>query len=162
MKIGIYLSHLLLLTVLTTSAYAAGTVVLANGSSRNTITKSFEIFEDKNRDRDIKYIHGNRHTLPFKKINSDSINLGFSNSIHWMHAKIINTSEQEDWLIEVCLSLPRLCNASIALMKTTGISARESGDMVSFKKRDIPYRTFVFKLQYKTECRKRCLFQNFR
>ncbi len=156
----IFFLHIILLTASAHSVYAGNFTVLTNKSEKYTITKSFEIFEDKNNSYNLDYIKNNRHVLPFKKNTSDSINLGYTDSTHWLRTKIVNTSVIEDWLIEV--AYPCLDHVTFySPDEKNEYLAKESGDMISFKNREIQYRTFVFKLHVKRNSEKIIYFKIF-
>jgi signal transduction histidine kinase len=92
----------------------------------------------------------------FRPAETDEPSFGFSASTYWVRLAVFNpAAEPRSWVLE--LGYPQLDHLTLFVPAARGgFEARETGDMVPFSRRDIDYRTFMFRL--KVEPRQRLVY----
>ncbi len=143
----ILISHLLLFLLLFSAhrGFAAGQVTVDEGLSFRNISKDIDFIEDADKALTIDDVRKNG-SLKWTPVRTTSINFGFTRSQYWFRFTIDNRAKKEmRWLIEV--DFPCLDLVELYVPDGRGLyRAKRTGDSRGFGSRDVPFITYLFRI----------------
>jgi len=134
---------LLIIMFLSVTAYS-NTFILESKLTKKNIARNFDYFEDKTAALTIEEVVSK--PLNWSNTEKEAFNFGFTTSAYWFRITVTNSSENnEPWFLEI--DYPMLDVIKLFIPSVNGgFTVKETGDHYSFKKRDIPDKTFIFSL----------------
>ncbi len=136
----------LLISIIFTPCLKAETIYYHSSISKINITKEVRYLEDASKAYTIEKLRWGE--FPWKKINEDSLNFGFSKSAYWMKFDVDNqTGRDVSWYLEI--TYPMLDYLDLYTVEEGKVSVKKTGDHLPFHSRDIKDKNFVFSLTQK-------------
>lgn len=147
MKRGIWiLSVLIILGALGPEVLVGKPLVLDSNFTQQKIGLHISFLEDKERQYSLQEVVSPPVSEQFVPSDRAVLNCGFTDAAYWVRFTVVNPgSKVRPWLLEV--AYPMLDRITLFVQKDGRFEARESGDMLPFKKRPVGYRNAVFPLE---------------
>jgi diguanylate cyclase (GGDEF)-like protein len=127
-----------------TPALASNEIVIDDTTSKLSLGKHLQYYEDKNGNLTIKQILSGNFDNQFISSTMSAPSFGFTKSTYWFHFRIKNKNNiNNNWYLQ--LPYPLLDQIDVYHKDRQGnIRATRQGDLLNFKQRDVNHRTFLF------------------
>jgi signal transduction histidine kinase len=141
-----YFAAFVFFCVISRQTFAQDTIVLTDTTSITNIGKQIDMFEDPGEKLSLQQILSPEYQSQFKKSTQAVPNFGTKQTSVWSRIRIKNVSHK-DWVLNV--DFPNLHSVTLFQPSGDGYTKEETGRSVSFHKRKIKNRSFLFALELK-------------
>ena len=134
--------------VITPVTISATTVSLNVERDEYSLGKHLEILEDKEGKWELKDVTSSALSNNFIQSSALVPNFGYTDSVYWVRFRLkssLPAGSDNIWLLEV--NYPAIDSVTLYMPDSFGnLVTKTTGDLLSFKDREIPYRNFLFRL----------------
>lgn len=133
----------LLFDVTANRALAIEPVMLDPAKTRYAIGPNLEYLEDPHQALKLDDVSKGGHRTQFARSAKEALNFGYSDSVYWVHFRLVNHDSPAVWLLENQYAL--LDYVELYLMFADGrVGMQSSGDMRPFAQRAVNHRNLLF------------------
>lgn len=140
----------LILVNLTTYVHAQNTVILTDEQGEYPLGLYLEILEDPSGQLTIEQVSSSDYDDQFIPSQEKVPNFGYTNSVYWVRFRLKDEAQQQ-WRLEISYAITQYINLYLPRVDNSGFWVKETGFLLPFHSRDVPYHSFVFKLPPQVE-----------
>jgi PAS domain S-box-containing protein len=140
----------LILVNLTTYVHAQNTVILTDEQGEYPLGLYLEILEDPSGQLTIEQVTSSDYDDQFVPSQEKVPNFGYTNSVYWVRFRLKDEAQQQ-WRLEMSYAVTQYISLYLPRVDNSGFWVKETGFLLPFHSRDVPYHTFVFKLPPQVE-----------
>jgi PAS domain S-box-containing protein len=140
----------LILVNLTTYVHAQNTVILTDEQGEYPLGLYLEILEDPSRQLTIEQLSSSDYDDQFVPSQEKVPNFGYTNSVYWVRFRLKDETQQQ-WRLEMSYAATQYISLYLPRVDNSGFWVKETGFLLPFHSREVPYHSFVFKLSPQVE-----------